>query len=358
MTTLAVVAVVVVGLRSWSTNIYAITPGNATNVAPLVSVKGLGTDPHRDRIMLVDVYLQPLSELQYLDMRLFESHVEFVSADQLLEPGVPSSQLVAQGFLQMSDSQTAAKVAALRALGWKIPATPAGAVVTGVVDNTPAARAGLSVGDEITAVDGRAVTSQCSLVGSLEHVAPDTKLTLTVLPGKFSATGVLTRTRAVPIAITTAVSPNALAATNCAQFPSAGPSWLGVAPEDGVAYKLPGSITLKTANIGGPSAGLAMTLTLIDTLSKGSLTGGRVIATTGTIDPQGHIGAIGGAAEKTIAVENAGAHYFFVPQGDYAAAQSTANASLHVIGVTTLSQVLDDLRKLGGAAPVPYSVPH
>jgi PDZ domain-containing protein len=101
-----------------------------------------------------------------------------------------------------------------------------------------------------------------------------------------------------------------------------------------------------------------MTLTLIDTLSKGSLTGGHVIATTGTIDPGGRVGAIGGAAEKTIAVENAGAHYFFVPQGDYPAAKSTASASLHVIGVTTLSQVLADLRKLGGAAPVPYSTPH
>lgn len=346
------------GLRAWSTNIYAITPGNATNVAALVSVKGLHTNPHRDRIMLVDVYLQPLSELQYLYMKLFESHVEFVTANQLLEPGIPSSQLVSQGFLQMSDSQTAAKVAALRALGWKIPARAAGAVITGVVDNSPAARAGLSVGDEITAVNGRAVTSQCSLVGSLEHVAPNTKLTLSVLPGKLSATGVLTRTRAVQIAVTTALSPNASAATNCAQFPTAGPSWLGVAPEDGVDYALPGSITLNTANIGGPSAGLAMTLTLINTLSKGSLTGGHVIATTGTIDPEGHVGAIGGAAEKTIAVENAGAHYFFVPQGDYAAAQSTANASLHVIGVSTLSQVLADLRKLGGAAPVPYSTPH
>lgn len=357
MTALVVLVVLVVGLRAWSTNLYAITPGNATNVAPLVSVKGLGTDPHRDRIMLVDVYLQPLSHLQYLYMKLFESHVEFVTASQLLEPGIPTSQLLAQGFLQMSDSQTAAKVAALRALGWKVPARASGAVITGVVDNTPASRAGLSVGDEITAVDGRAVTSQCSLVGSLEHVAPNTKLTLTVEPGKFSATGVLTRGRAVAIGITTATSPNASSATDCAQFPTAGPSWLGIAPEDGVAYTLPGSITLNTANIGGPSAGLAMTLTLIDTLSRGSLTGGHVIATTGTIDPQGNVGAIGGAAEKTIAVEKAGAHYFFVPQGDYAAAKSTASASLHVIGVSSLSQVLADLRKIGGAAPVPYSAP-
>ena len=357
MTVLIVVGLLVVALRAWSTDEYAITPGNATNVAQLVTVKGLGTDPHRDRIMLVDVYLQPLSELQYLVMH-FQSHVEFVTANQLLEPGIPNSQLVSQGFLQMSDSQLAAKVAALRALGWKIRAVATGAVVAGIVNNTPASRSGLSVGDEITAVNARAVTSQCSLVGALAKVPVGTKLELTVLPGKFSASGVLSHAQVMQVVVTTSLSPNVGAATGCAQFPHAGASWLGVAPEDGVSYALPGSISLNTANIGGPSAGLAMTLTLIDALSKGSLTGGHVIATTGTIDPQGNVGDVGGVAEKTIAVENAGARYFFVPQVEVATARAVANSSLHIFGVTTLSQVLAELRKLGGAAPVPFTTPH
>jgi len=352
LTALIILAIVVVGLRAWSTDEYAITPGNATNVAPLVTVKGLGTDPHRDRIMLVDVYLQPLSELQYIVMH-FQSHVEFVTASQLLEPGIPNSQLDAQGFLQMSDSQLAAKVAALRALGWTIPAIPTGAVITGVVDNTPASRAGLNVGDEVTAVNSRAVTSQCSLVAALAQVPVGTKLELTIVPGTFSAAGVLRHAAAIHVAVTTSHSPNAGAATGCAQAPHAGASWLGIAPEDGVGYDIPGSISLNTANIGGPSAGLAMTLTLIDALSKGSLTGGHVIATTGTIDPEGNVGDVGGVAEKTIAVENAGVHYFFVPQVEVATARSVANSTLHIFGVTKLSQ----LRKLGGVAPMPFTAP-
>lgn len=356
MTILTAIAVVVVILRAWPTNEYAITPGNATNVAPLVTVKGLGTDPHRDRIMLVDVYLQPLSQLQYLLMHL-RAHVEFVTADQLLEPGIPNDQLVSQGYLQMSDSQMAAKVAALRALGWRVPATPTGAVVTGVVSNTPAARARLRVGDEITGLDGQVVTSQCSLVGALARVAVGATVRLTVLPGTFSPTGVLSRGAPIHVTITTARSPHPAAVTGCPQAPHAGASWLGIAPEDGVSYALPGRITLDTANIGGPSAGLAMTLTLIDALSRGSLTGGHVIATTGTIDPSGDVGDVGGVAEKTIAVENAGAHYFFVPQAEVATARSVANASLHVYGVTKLSQVLAELRKLGGAAPVAFTTP-
>jgi len=351
-----VAAVVVVGLRAWSTNEYAITPGNATDVAPLVTIKGLATNSAADRIMLVDVYLQPLSELQFLWMH-FQSHVQFVTASQLLDPGIPASELDAQGFLQMSDSQESAEVAALRALGWRIPATMTGAVITAVANNTPAAHASLHVGDEITAVDGRAVTSACTLIGSLGHVAAHTVVHVTLRRTTFSTTGVLRRGGLVTLKVTTAASPDAHARTGCAQFPTSGPSFLGVVPEDGATFDLPGNISVNTANIGGPSAGLAMTLTIIDKLSKGSLTGHHAIAATGTMDPYGDVGDVGGVAEKTIAVENAGAKYFFVPQVEVATARSVANSSLHIIGVTTLHQVLTDLRKLGGAAPVALTAP-
>ena len=66
-------------------------------------------------------------------------------------------------------------------------------------------------------------------------------------------------------------------------------------------------MTVHTQNIGGPSAGLAMTLGIIDKLSSGRLTGHRIIAATGTIDQNGNVGDVGGVAEKTIAVERAGA---------------------------------------------------
>ena len=354
---LIVVALVVILLRAWSTDEYAITPGNATNVAPLVTVTGLASDSTSDRIMLVDVYLQPLSELQFLWMH-FQSHVQFVNADQLLDPGIPSRQLTSQGFLQMSDSQEYAEVAALRALDWTIPSTPTGAIITAVVSNTPAATAGLHVGDEITALNGTPVVSSCSLLGSLVHVPTNTTVRVTVRRGTFSAAGVLRRGALVSMKVKVAASPNANAKTGCAQFPTAGPSYIGVVPEDGMSYSLPGTISVNTANIGGPSAGVAMTLTIIDKLSRGSLTGHHVIAATGTIDPEGNVGDVGGVAEKTIAVERAGVQYFFVPQVEVATARSVANSSLHIIGVTTLSQVLAELRKLGGAAPVALTAPH
>ena len=352
------VLALIIGLRSWRTDIYALTPGTTTDVASIVHVEGLATDAHRDRISLVDVYLESLSELQYLYLKFFGSHREFVGADQLLDPGIPQSQLIAQGYLEMSDSQEAAKVAALRALGWRVPATPTGAVVVGVISSTPAARAGLEVSDEITALDGHPVTSQCSLQSALFPVRAGTKVTLRVRPGRFTKAGVLSYGALTTVTLTTASSPDRGALTGCPHELRAGPSWLGIEGEDGVHYALPGQITLDTANIGGPSAGLAMTLTLIDALSKGSLTGGHAIATTGTISPDGAVGPIGGVAEKAVAVENAGLHYFFVPRANYAAARAAAGPRLHVIAVATLAQVLTDLRTIGGAAPVPLTSPH
>jgi len=100
-----------------------------------------------------------------------------------------------------------------------------------------------------------------------------------------------------------------------------------------------------------------MTLTLIDQLSSGSLSGGRTVAATGTISPDGKVGDVGGVAEKTIAVERAGASVFIVPSSEVATARGAADASLHVEGVDTLAQALADLRRLGGEPPIPLTKP-
>ena len=109
--------------------------------------------------------------------------------------------------------------------------------------------------------------------------------------------------------------------------------------------------------MGGPSAGLAMTLTLIDKLSKKSISGNQPIAATGTMDVYGNVGDVGGVAEKTVAVQRAGAKYFFVPQVEVATAKSAAAPGLTIVGVTTLHQALRDLRKIGGGSPEPITKP-
>src|SRR6202030_780768 len=163
----------------------------------------------------------------------------------------------------MSDSQQAAEVAALRALGWHLPATPAGAVVTGVVAPSPARRAGIKVADRVVSVNGASVTSACAMVSALHDVAPGTKVRLGVEPAHISSTGVITWASARTVSLTTAATPQGLGAGSCPGPTGRERSWLGVSLEDGQHYQLPATISINTANIGGPSAGLAMTLTLI-----------------------------------------------------------------------------------------------
>jgi PDZ domain-containing protein len=128
-----------------------------------------------------------------------------------------------------------------------------------------------------------------------------------------------------------------------------------VSLEDDVAYRLPAKVSINTANIGGPSAGLAMTLALINELSHGSLTGHHVVAATGTISVNGAVGDVGGVAEKTVAVQRAGAQYFLVPQVEVATARHAGAPGLTILGVTSLAEALRDLRALGGVKPEPIT---
>ena len=346
----------IIGLQRWHLNEYAITPGDATPVAPLVHVRGVTIDKNHDKILLTDVYLTQVTAWNWL-LYQFQGHVEFVTPDQLLSPGVPADELNAQGYLEMSDSKQDAEVAAFRALGWTIAARPTGAVINEVIVPSPASSARLHVGDEIVGVNNTVIRNSCSFISAIRTLAPGTRLALDVRPVRISAGGDLSWGTVVRRSLTTATAPKDFVAAGCAHLSGPTRSWLGLAIEDGVHYALPARVSIDTANIGGPSAGLAMTLTLIDRLSAGSLTGGHVVAATGTISASGQVGDVGGVAEKTVAVQRAGARYFIVPQVEVATARANASPGLSVLGVNTLAQALKDLRDLGGANPTALTKP-
>lgn len=342
-------------LQRWRLNEYALTPGDATPVQQLVSIKGLPVDSSHDTIMLTDVYLQRLSAWQYVVMH-FERHVTFLSGDQILEPGIPSSQLVAQGFLEMADSKQNAEVSAFSSLGWHLRSTRTGAVVNGVVSNSPASKAAIKVADEVVGVNGTPVLNTCQLQANVHSLAPGTRIALDVKRAHVSSSGDITWSAPSKVWLRTA-APSQSLSSGCSGVKGPARSWLGLSLENGVQYQFPAEISINTKYIGGPSAGLAMTLSLIDSLSRGSLTGHFRIAATGTIDQFGNVGDVGGVAQKTVAVGDAGAKYFFVPRVEVATAKANAPAGLRIVGVTTLSQVLGELERIGGAKPIPITAP-
>lgn len=88
---------------------------------------------------------------------------------------------------------------------------------------------------------------------------------------------------------------------------------IGVALVDDMRLEADPPIDIDFGNIGGPSAGLLYSLYIYEQLTEGNLSGGRHISGTGTISPDGSVGAIGGAGKKVIVAEKAGADIFFVP---------------------------------------------
>ena len=106
-------------------------------------------------------------------------------------------------------------------------------------------------------------------------------------------------------------------------------------------------VSLKLSDVGGPSAGLLFTLGIIDKLdgdgSGGDLTGGRTIAGTGTIDPDGTVGAVGGVPLKTQAAKRDGATVFLVPKDECADAEAELPKGLRLVPVTTLKGAVSAL---------------
>jgi PDZ domain-containing protein len=349
--TVALICVLVVGIALFagskvSTGQYAITPGSAQPVAPLITVAGHPEVSGSGQIMLTDVLLSPVTWTNYLWFKL-SSNTSFIPSSALVPPGVSPSQLDTQGYLEMAQSKEAAKTAALERLGYKVDATPDGAVVTAVASDS-AASSTVSVADVITGVGAQSVTSSCGFVAAIHDLAPGTKISLQVRPAAIHAGGQITN--GAPVERTVVLGPPlSKASTGCPGVVGPQRSSLGVGLEDDVSYHYPIAISISTPDIGGPSAGLAMTLGIIDELSGGSLVHHKILAATGTMAPDGIVGDVGGVPQKTVAVASAGATTFFVPVVEKSAAESKAPSSLAIVPVKSLDQALNELFKLGGS---------
>ncbi|WP_354640753.1 S16 family serine protease [Kitasatospora camelliae] len=116
-------------------------------------------------------------------------------------------------------------------------------------------------------------------------------------------------------------------------------------------------VSIYLGDIGGPSAGQMLALGIIDKLDGdgkgGDLTGGKVIAGTGTVDAQGRIGPVGGVPLKTQAAARDGATVFLVPRDECGEARVNTPEGLRLIPVTTVEDAVASLNALNSGGNVP-----
>lgn len=309
---------------------FALVPGQAQAVGPLLTVPS-GRGHHvNGQLLLTDVGEGDVTLGNWLYYKLDSNAVLYKKSD-FIQSGTSEQQYNEQGVVEMDESQLTAAAVSLRQLGYSVPYHDAGVLVWATEAGSPAFNA-LNVGDVITAIDSYPTPTVEALTAAETHFSPGQQVTL-----KVGSIDQPAKDHDVKLTLSSRRANGKL-------IPFIG--LLGPFTQPGWTY--PFHVSVNVNNIGGPSAGLAFTLGLLDTLSGGNLTGGRTISATGTICADGSVGQVGGVPQKTVAVENAHASIFLVPEAEVGQAKQKATSSLHVFGVSTLAQALQDLQSLGG----------
>ena len=332
---------------------YAITPGTGMNVASLIAVPRTYAHSHRGSVLLTDVDLAQLSAIEYPIFAL-DHNAQIVPASEINGSG-SATQYDDEGVIDMVNAQQAATVVALHELGYAVHAVPSGVVVYAFEEKSVSSEA-LAIGDVIVAINGVTTTTLSSLEDAVHAVSPG-KVAVVHYHG-------LSKSKVSSVAIHVGVE-HVLGTGESAQvvcLSASSHSTLHEVEEDGQEtpclgigveqeYRnvgMPFSVSIDSDGIIGPSAGLAFTLGLIEKLDPGDLAGGMRIAATGTMSINGVVGDVGGVAQKTVAVRDAGASVFFVPPQEEAVAKAHAGAHLKVLAVDDISQAISDLVRLGG----------
>jgi Lon-like protease len=255
---------------------------------------------------------------------------------------------------EMDDAKSVAKVLAARRLG--IATVQGGAEVLDREKGRPVEKL-LSNGEVIVAADGKPICLSGDLRELMLTKKKGDSVTLSVLSKtSISAAGTKAGTTAGTAAGTAApkegqTSPPAARTVVVPLHEVKGikRQLMGVilGPSKTSPCRLPFDLEVNTDKIGGPSAGLAMTLAVLDRLSPGELTGGGKVGATGTIEADGSVGEVGGVKQKTASVRASGAKLFIVPISEVALAKPHAG-KMQVVGVRNLEEALAALRKAGG----------
>ena len=225
-------------------------------------------------------------------------------------------------------SESSATTAALRYLGYKGTTR----VVADRVTKGAPADGVIKVDDVFISVDGKPVTGRTQMIEQVSGRKPGDPVRIRLLRAGKPMDLTLRTVAVTEKGITRAV--------------------IGVTPVDRVDF--PVKVTISLGDIGGPSAGLMFALGIIDKLEPGSLTDGRFIAGTGTIDDKGVVGPIGGIQQKLIGASRKGATVFLVPADNCAEALSSPPHGLKLVKVSSLRSALSELHKLDtGAATTP-----
>jgi Lon-like protease len=302
------------------------TPGPTFNTLgtdngkPVISVTGHESFPAKGNLDLTTVYINggpngPVSLVEAFQAWLDGSKA--VYPEELIYPkGITKEESEQESALAMTSSQENAVAAALKELN-----IPFGQKLEVAGLSTDSASEGkLREGDIFTSINGKAVTS------------------LSVIQSELAATAGATASVVVDRA------GQAIAATIKPKKSEGGRWLLGVALQ--YKFTFPFDVKISLEQVGGPSAGMMFALGIMDSVTPGDLTGGKHIAGTGTISPDGAVGPIGGIAQKMHGARAEGASLFLAPADNCEDVVGHVPDGLQVVRVETLDDAEAAVKRL------------
>ncbi|RCG29527.1 PDZ domain-containing protein [Sphaerisporangium album] len=311
----------------------ALSPGPTENTLgevkgkPVITITGHQTYPTSGKLSLVTVAYQggPGARIDLLTALRgwMDPNVAVVPEETIFPKTVSVKEVEQQNTQEMSSSQQDATAAALNEL--KIPIKVI--VAVGSTQKGKPADGKLLPGDEITTVDGAPVRTIDDVSAGVRKHKVGQEVRFGIVRGGKSST----------------VQVGTVAGKD-------GPI---VGMIMGTQFKFPFTVNVNVGDVGGPSAGLMFSLGIYDKLTPGELTGGKSIAGTGTITPDGKVGPIGGIQQKMIGARDAGATVFLTPADNCGDAVQAVPKGLRLVKVSTMHeavQAVDALRT--GSGPV------
>ncbi|AGL20764.1 PDZ domain-containing protein [Actinoplanes sp. N902-109] len=325
-----ITALLAVGVMAFPLPYVVLKPGPTVNTLgsdngkEVIQVTKAQVTTSKGQLRLTTVGVQPKVELVWAIGGWLSDKQAVVPRDLIYPPDQSEKQVEQQNAEEFKSSQTSAETVALRELGY-----PVQTFVTEIAKGG-AATGVLRKDDVITTVDGTKVTSPDKLTQLVQAKPAGTTLTIGYTRGGKAQTARITTK-----------------AAEGSDTPRIGVSIDKKQPH-------PFTVSIDLDEIGGPSAGLMFTLGIIDKLRTEDLTGGKIIAGTGTIDDEGNVGPIGGIPQKLVGAKEAGAQLFLVPVDNCAEALQHAVSGLPMAEVATVSDALTALKTFTtGGTPKP-----
>ncbi|KHF40796.1 hypothetical protein LQ50_06785 [Halalkalibacter okhensis] len=328
--------IVILFLQFYQLPYYYSQPGGAKVLDEVISVDG-GFTEEEGSFMLTTVQMGK-ANLFFYGWAHLSPYRMIYPEEQLRFEGETDDEYQHRQLMAMTGSQEIAKIVAYEAAGMEVEYEHKGVLVTTLIEGMPAYDV-LKIGDHIIAVNGKEVLTAEQLIDQLQGMDESITVDLTVIRE----------------------GQEQIIEVGFSAFPkemNAPPGRVGIgvsAPVTDREVTFHPEVTIDTSQIGGPSAGLMFSLEIYNQLVSEDITKGYQVAGTGTINEEGIVGRIGGAGQKVVAADKAGADYFFAPNeggasdSNFIEAKKAAEdigTDMQIIAIDTFDEAIAFLQSL------------